>query len=265
MIEGILIPVLSIGIVAVVLGALLGFSGKKFHVKVDPKIESIHQMLPGTNCGSCGFPGCAMFAQAVVNVKADYKGCPPGGSSTAVKIAETMGIDAASSARKVAFLKCNGKEDNVKRRYIYDGPVNCVAASQLATGGNKSCSYSCIGLESCKNACPFDAIKIADGIVKINPKKCTACKKCITACPKNLIEIVPDRNKVRILCNSRDSGRQTRINCRAGCIGCNLCLKACAFGAIIVEDNLARIDYDKCTLCMTCVDKCPTKAIKKMT
>ena len=264
MIESILIPIISIGGLSLVFGALLGFSAKKFAVKTDPNIERIHDVLPGTNCGGCGFAGCAMFAQAVANNKAAYNACPPGGNDTAAKIAQTMGIDPVASGRKVAFIKCNGLDDNVSSNYIYDGPKSCVAASQLATGGNKSCIYGCIGLESCKNACPFNAVKIVGSIAIIDPKKCTACGKCIAACPKNLIEIVQDKSKVRVLCNSSDIGRITRKNCRAGCIGCTVCQKLCPEGAISLENNKAKIDYEKCTLCMACVQKCPTKSIKVM-
>lgn len=261
MLEGILYPVLSIGGLALIFGAILGFSAKKFAVKTDPRVEKIMSALPGANCGGCGFPGCAIFAEAVAKEDASYKGCPPGGATTAAKIAENMGIDATVSARKVAFVKCNGNCDSTKRNYIYDGPKSCVAASQLATGGNKSCATGCLGLASCKNACPFDAIKMVDTIAVIDRKKCTSCGKCVAVCPKNLIEIVPDKSKVRVACNTTDKGKLVRENCRAGCIGCNICQKTCKFGAITLENNLAHVDYDKCTLCMECVNKCPSKAI----
>jgi len=264
MFDNILFPIISIGGLSLIFGALLGFSAKKFYVKTDPKIEKIKNILPGVNCGGCGFAGCAVFAEAVANDSASYKGCPAGGASTATGIAGIMGIDSTVSSRKVAFIKCHGMDSNVKRNYLYDGPKNCVAASQLATGGNKSCAYSCIGLESCKNACPFDAIRMIDSIAEVNSAQCTACGKCIAVCPKKLIEIVPDKSKVRVTCNSKDKGRLVKINCRAGCIGCTLCQRSCKEGAITVVDNLARIDYEKCTLCLECVNKCPAKAIMVM-
>jgi Na+-translocating ferredoxin:NAD+ oxidoreductase RNF subunit RnfB len=261
MIENIIYPIIAIGGLSLIFGLLLSFSAKKFAVNVDPKVKEIINILPGVNCGGCGFAGCAVFAEAVANEQASYKGCPAGGNDAAEKIAQTMGIEAVSSVRKVAFVKCMGIDSNVKRNYIYDGPKSCVAASQLATGGNKSCTYSCIGLESCKNACQFGAIKMVDSIAVIDGKKCTACGKCIAACPKNLIEIAPEYS-MRVLCNSKDIGRVTRRNCRAGCMGCSICQKLCEAGAITIENNIAHIDYDKCTLCKACVEKCPTKAIK---
>jgi len=262
MIESILYPILAISGLSLVFGALLGFSAKKFAVKVDPKITEIINILPGVNCGGCGFPGCAVFAEAVTKSKADYKGCPAGGGTTATKIATAMGIDPVATGKKVAYIKCYGMDANVKRNYIYDGPKNCVAASQLATGGNKSCAFSCIGLASCKNVCPFDAIRIIDSIAVVNPKKCTACGKCVSVCPKHIIEIVPDNSKIRVACHSRDTGRVVKMNCRAGCIGCTLCQRTCPVGAITVSENIAHIDYDKCTSCKSCVNKCPARVIK---
>jgi len=259
--ESILYPILSVGGLALLLGAVLGFSARKFAVETDPNVDKIFGALPGVNCGGCGFPGCAIFAERVAMGSANYNGCPPGGTAAAKEIAGVLGLDVAEANRKAAFVKCGGTNRNIKINYIYDGPKSCVAASQLATGGNKSCPYSCIGLESCRHACPFRAIKTVDGVSEIISEKCTACGICIDICPKNLIELAPDKAKVRVACNSRENGKTVRENCRAGCIGCGLCKKNCPEDAITVENNLARIDYEKCTLCMTCVQKCPPKTI----
>jgi len=264
MLEGILYPVLTVGALALVFGIILGFSAKKFAVESDPNVKRIINVLPGANCGGCGYPGCAVFAERVASGEASYNGCPPAGAAVSAEIAKYIGIDASPANRKAAFVKCYGTNDNIKRNYIYDGPRSCVSASQLATGGNKSCTYSCIGHGSCKNACPFGAIKISDGVAVINRKKCTACKKCVPVCPKGLIEIAPDKSRVRVLCNSRERGHLVRAHCRAGCVACKICQKLCPQGAITVEDNIAHVDYEKCTLCMECVRKCPTKSIKEM-
>jgi len=264
MFESMLFPVISVGSLAIVFGVVLGFSARKFHVESDPNVNNIVRVLPGANCGGCGYPGCTIFAERVVSGEAAYNACPPGGDVAAVEIAKFLGIDASPSNRKIAFIKCNGTNDNTRRNYFYDGPKSCVSASQLATGGNKTCQFSCIGLGSCQNACPFDALKMRDGIAEVNSEKCTACGKCVPACPKNLIDIVPEKSKVRVLCNSTEKGAVVKANCRAGCIGCTICQKFCEPGAITVKDNIALIDYEKCTLCMVCVDKCPTKSIKVM-
>ena len=264
MFGNLLYAVLSVGGLAILLGVILGLSAKKFAVEADPKVEQIIKFLPGANCGGCGFPGCAVFAERVAHNEANFTGCPPAGAEGAANIAEFLGIDMIATNKRAAYVKCGGTDDSVTRNYIYDGPKSCVAASQLAAGGNKTCAYSCIGLASCQNVCPFGAIKMIDSVAVIDKDKCTACGKCIPACPKHLIEIAPVRSKVRVLCNSRDRGKVVRENCRAGCLGCNICQKACTFGAIKVEDNVAHIDFSKCTLCMDCVAKCPSKVIKIM-
>lgn len=264
MFDSIVLQIVSIGGMALVFGGLLGFSSKKFAVKTDPRVEEISLVLPNVNCGGCGFPGCAPFAAAVAEGKAAYSGCPTGGAAVAAMVAKIMGIEPGEFQRQVAFVKCHGTEGNVKKFYNYDGPDSCIAASQLATGGSKSCSYGCLGLSTCSNACGFDAISIQGGIAVIDPDKCTTCGACVAVCPKFLIEMVPEKAKVRVACASLDAGKEVRANCNTGCIGCSLCKKVCPSDAITVENNLAKIDYDKCTGCQECVVKCPTKIIKVM-
>jgi electron transport complex protein RnfB len=119
-----------------------------------------------------------------------------------------------------------------------------------------------MGLGSCVAACPFDAIKIGDQhLPVVDEDKCVACGKCVLACPKNLIELVDKEQTVHVKCNSTEKGADTRKLCKVGCIGCGLCTKVCAYDAISVIDNLARIDYEKCTQCGACVVKCPQNSI----
>ena len=127
--------------------------------------------------------------------------------------------------------------------------------------GPKACSYGCMGFGSCVKACPFDAVHIIDGIAVVDPEACKACGKCVAACPNNLIELVPYEAPVKVLCNSKDKGKDVMAACSAGCIGCHLCEKNCEHDAIHVTDNIAHIDYDKCTGCGACVAKCPKKVI----
>jgi ferredoxin len=118
-----------------------------------------------------------------------------------------------------------------------------------------------LGLGTCAKVCPFDAIHIEDGIAVVDEEKCTACGKCVSACPKGLLELVPVSKRVRVACNSNDKGKEVKQSCSVGCIGCRMCVKACEFDAIEFKDNLAHINYDKCTQCLACVEKCPTNAI----
>lgn len=259
-----LYPVISIGGLGILFGLGLGYAGIKFRVETDPMLPLIRDALPGANCGGCGFAGCDAFANAVLNGEAKPSGCPVGGASSTQKIAEIMGITAEFGTRQAAYIKCVGTCEKAKSNYEYSGMDNCTAASQLAGGGLKECSYGCIGSGSCKAVCAFGAVSIENGIAKIDTDKCTACGKCVSACPKHLIELIPAESKVHVACNSKDAGKFVRNACSVGCIACKLCEKACNFDAVHVTDNIAKIDYEKCTACDECTKKCPTKAISSL-
>ncbi len=261
MIKDILMPIISLGGMSILFGAGLAFASQKFAVDSDPREEEVREALPGANCGACGYPGCDGFAAAVVAGEAPIAGCPVGGASVAQKLGEIMGVEVDTIDRQVAKVLCAGDCDNAPLKYQYQGIEDCVAAAMLADGP-KECSYGCLGLGTCVRACPFDAIYINDkGIAEVDVDKCTSCEKCVAACPKNLIEMIPVSSLVQVMCKSEDKGKEVRTACKVGCIGCRICEKACLFDAIKVEDNVARIDYDKCVNCMVCAEKCPTKSI----
>ena len=170
-------PILSIGGLGLVFGAGLGFAGKVFAVEEDPKIGQITEVLPGANCGGCGYPGCGGCATAIAEGKAPVNACPVGGSAVASKIAEIMGVVVEDKDPTSAFVKCGGNCDTAKNKYEYFGMDDCVFASQLAGGGSKGCSYGCLGLGSCVKACPFDALRIENGVAVVDSEKCTSCGK----------------------------------------------------------------------------------------
>lgn len=261
MIEKILYPILSLGGMGLLFAIGLAFAYKKFEVKSDPKIEAIREVLPGANCGACGYPGCDGFAAAVASGEAPTTGCPVGGSSVVEDICRILGVEADEADETVAKVLCQGDIDNAKNKYVYMGIEDCAAASMLASGP-KSCSYGCLGLGSCVKVCQFGAIHIDDkGIAVVDEEKCTACGLCVDACPKDLIQMVPKKSLVQVTCISKDKGKDVRGYCNIGCIACQICVRACKFDAIKMESNVAKIDYDKCTNCMVCAEKCPTNAI----
>lgn len=261
-IENILKSVVSLGGLGLVFGAALAYAAKKFAVEVDPRVVQIRDVLPGANCGGCGIPGCDGFAKAVVEGTAAPNGCPVGGPDCAIAVAEIMGVTTDTLERKRAKVICTGTTDKCKEKYEYIGIQDCVAASLIA-GGSKTCDYGCLGLGTCVRACQFDAIEIIDGrIARIIPERCTACGKCIESCPKSVIHMVPFEQAVVITCNNKETGKIVRPKCTVACIACKICVKACPFDAIDFKDNLAFIDYEKCTNCFVCVEKCPTKAIE---
>lgn len=260
-IMNIVYPMISIGGLGLVFGAGLGFAGKIFAVEEDPKLGAILEVLPGANCGGCGFPGCGGLASAIVAGTAPVNGCPVGGAAVAAKVGEIMGVAAADGEPTAAVVKCNGNCNTAKNKYDYFGMDDCVMANQLAGGGAKSCAYGCLGLGSCKKACAFGAIEIIDGVAVVDKEKCVSCGKCVSACPKHIIELLPAKKKVKVQCSSKDAGKTVMQNCSVGCIACKICEKNCPFDAIHVVDNLAVIDYDKCKNCGICANKCPKNVI----
>ena len=252
--------VLVLGIMGLLFGAILAYASKKFAVEVDERVENILGVLPGANCGGCGFPGCSGLANAIVEGKAPINSCPIGGASCTSKIGEIMGVSAEIGEKFIAKVICKGNCTVAKDKYIYEGITDCKAASALNSGA-KSCRYGCLGLGTCVNACKFDAIKIVNGIAIVDEEKCVMCGKCIDVCPKNVITKKPLKNEVVIECNSKDFGKAVKDSCKVGCIGCGICAKTCPFEAIEMDGKLPRINYEKCVQCMLCVEKCPTKII----
>jgi Na+-translocating ferredoxin:NAD+ oxidoreductase subunit B len=258
---------LSLGGIGLVLGLGLGFASKKFAVEEDPRIGLVKAALPGANCGACGYPGCDALANAIVAGEVGHNGCPVGGAKCAKQIGEILGVEVAEvveTEKTSAFVKCSGSNPNRKNKYEYAGVKTCAEAARMETPDSKDCSFGCMGLGCCVSACKFDAIAIVDGVAVVDEEKCVSCGACIKACPKSLIEIVPVAKGVRVACSSTEKGKVVRDACSVGCIGCTLCVKACQFDAIIFENNLAKVDYDKCTQCQACFTKCPTKAIQSM-
>jgi len=239
------------------LGLLLFVASRAFAVQVDPRIEAINAALPGVNCGGCGYPGCSGYAEAVVNEGVAVNLCAPGGAEVAGAVAGVMGVAVDDSDRKVSVLACRGTREFTSDKFEYFGVKDCRAAN-LVHGGAKSCRFGCLGLGSCVEACPFDALVMgADGIPHVIEELCTGCGKCVTACPRDLFTLRGEKQNVVVVCASHDPGKIVNRACKVGCIGCRKCEKTCKFDAIHVVDGLATIDYDKCKHCGACVKACP--------
>ena len=256
----ILITTLVITVIGVLVGFGLVFAGKKFRVDVDERETAVREILPGNNCGACGFAGCDAMAAAIVKGEAPVNGCPVGGGPVAEKIAAIMGTDAGSVEKKVAFVRCKGSCEFTKNQGTYVGLEDCRSA-QMNGIRFTDCDYGCLGLGSCVKVCPENAITVKDGIAAVDPRKCVGCGLCAKTCPRNLIELVPESKLVRVRCSNRDKGPTVKKVCSAGCIGCMLCTRLCPTKAITVENNLAHIDYEACIQCGKCAEKCPAHVI----
>ncbi|MBQ9632960.1 MAG: RnfABCDGE type electron transport complex subunit B [Lachnospiraceae bacterium] len=261
---GVLLAMAIVGATGCFIGFFLCIASEKLAVEVDERETAILDVLPGNNCGGCGYAGCSGLAAAIVAGEAPVNGCPVGGDPVAQKVGAIMGVDAEGGNRQVAFVKCAGTCDKAKNNYDYAGIKDCSAMAFVPGGGPKTCDYGCMGFGSCVKACPFDAIHIIDGIAKVDREACKACGKCIEACPKHLIEFIPYEAKFAVACSSHDKGREVMAACSTGCIACHLCEKSCNFDAVHVEDNVAHIDQDKCKRCSLCMQKCPKHVIPQL-
>lgn len=252
---------LTLGILGLVMGVLLAVASRIFAVHTDERVDQIAAILPGANCGGCGFAGCTAYATAVVRGEAPPSACAAGGAETAQGIAKILGVDVSVRERRVAHVFCSGG-DVTARRFQYTGIQTCFAASRTANGPVE-CTFACLGFGDCVKSCPFSAIHIENGHAFVDRDRCTGCGKCRTVCPRKVIELIPPTAPISVNCSSRDRGAFVRSVCEAGCIGCTLCVKACTHDAIHVADNLARIDYDKCIGCGDCLKVCPRGIIRE--
>lgn len=258
--------ILTLSVLGILAAVILYFVAQKFKVEEDPRIDEVEKMLPGANCGGCGFAGCRAMAEAMVlrdDISALY--CPVGGAECMKGMASYLGKVAPEKEPTVATVRCGGVCSKRPRTNEYNGTKSCVMASSFYVG-ETACAYGCLGYGDCVEACAFDAIKVnpETGIAEVDADKCTACGACVKACPKGIIELRkkwPKNRAVYVSCVSKDKGAVTMKACKAGCIGCGKCAKVCAFGAITVENGVAYIDSQKCKLCRKCVNECPTGAI----
>ncbi|MCX7208345.1 MAG: electron transport complex subunit RsxB [Proteobacteria bacterium] len=161
-----LLAILLMAVLALALGAVLGFAAIKFKVDEDPLVDKIDAILPQTQCGQCGFPGCKPYATAIANEEADINCCPPGGEDGIRKLADLLG-------KEFKPLNAENGVEKPKSVALIDEAV-------------------CIGCTLCIQACPVDAIVgAAKQLHTVIAAECTGCELCVAPCPVDCIDIVP--------------------------------------------------------------------------
>ncbi|MFP4471952.1 MAG: Fe-S cluster domain-containing protein [Bacteroidota bacterium] len=265
----IIYAVISLSAIGVAAAVILYFVAQKFKVIEDPRIDEVEEVLPGANCGGCGYAGCRAFAEGIVKAGIlDEFNCPVGGNEVMSKVGQVMGLEAEEKEPVIAVLRCNGSREHAPKKINYEGAATCGFAHNLSAG-ESGCPYGCLGLGDCAESCNFDALYMDEetGLPVVIADNCVACGACVKACPRNLFELRPKGKKDRriyVCCMNEEKGGPAKKNCEVACIGCGKCVKVCPFDAITLENNLAYIDYDKCKLCRKCVPECPTNAIHEL-
>ncbi len=261
--NSIVLAILIVSAIGVIAGIGLSLASVALEVPVDEKQVAVRELLPGANCGGCGYSGCDAYAEAVAKGEAEPGLCAPGGAETAEKISALMGVSGGAFVPHAAYVRCFGGCAHTKKVFSYRGTETCAGVNTLFSGDN-SCNYGCLGRGDCAAVCPTGAISVnSNGVAEVDDSLCTGCGKCVKICPKGIIDLRPLNRPehLEVTCSNKDKGPLAKKACSVACIGCGLCVKACEFDAVHVTDHLAAIDPGKCTRCGKCAEKCPEKCI----
>lgn len=256
-----IVSIIAMGGLGLLFAGFLVVANSKLKVEEDPLVEKILDALPGTNCGACGVAGCHTLAEQISKGEAPINACPAGGAEVAELLADILGVDGAETTRILAVVLCRGGAVEAVTNAEYRGDYTCSAAH--LTGGEKVCSYSCLGYGECVDACDFDAMAMNDnGLPVIFNDKCVGCGACARACPRDIIEMHPENRKLFVYCKNHDKGPVAKKGCKVACIACTLCVKDSQVeGGIVMKNNLAVIDYEICHQNDAPTKRCPTKCI----
>lgn len=258
-ISTIIITAAVIGGISAICGSALALAARVFAVEENPQIAELEQLLPGINCGACGYAGCAAYAEAIVTENEKIDRCAPGGNDVLEALGKATGAAVEAVEKTVALVHCAGDASNARHRHSYNGIMDCHAAHQLA-GGDMTCNYGCLGYGSCARVCPVDAIEIKDNLAVVHPDLCIGCKACVESCPRNLISMVPASQKIHVLCSSKDKGPIAKKACKVACIGCRICAKLDE-EAFTMDGFLAKRNYSTDVSNPAVVEKCPGNCI----
>jgi len=258
----ILLSIAILGGVGFTFGSLIALANSRLRVWEDPRIDAVTGMLPGANCGACGFAGCRAFAEAVITGRTPPAACTVMGDEDRSDVAAYLGVDVGQAAKRVARLMCAGGTDVAPRKADYRGITSCAAAVAVG-GGGKACAWGCIGLGDCAVACDFDAITMNDvDLPVVDPGKCTACNDCVVACPLDLFVLLPEDAHLIVQCRNLLTGDAAEGVCSVACNACGRCVADAAAGLIEMRNGLAVVDYERIELeNPAATARCPTGAI----
>ncbi len=250
----------ALGGLALLLASGLVLANRTLFVEEDPRFDRVEDMLPGTNCGACGFPGCRALAEALVSGEALPGKCTVSTEEGRASIAAFLGVDVGSEEKRVARLACAGGANVARRHANYVGHESCRGAA-LISGGGKGCFWGCLGYGDCERVCDFDAIVMdRNDLPQVIEAACTACGDCVDACPKDLFSIHPVSHRLWVACKNLEFGDDILAECQVGCTACARCAMD-APGVVSIEKNLAVVNYEKNHAAREAIERCPTGAI----
>jgi len=251
-----------LGGVGLTFGVLIAVANAKLKVWEDPRIDAVDDLLPGANCGACGFAGCRAFAEAVITGETPPATCTVMSEDERAEVADLLGVDAGEANRRVARLLCAGSSAVAPWKAAYRGVESCAAAVAVG-GGGKGCAWGCVGLADCAVSCDFDAIIMGPfGLPIVDPDLCTACNDCVEACPLDLFVLMPLDHHLIVQCRNLLEGDRATDVCEVACNACTRCVSDAPEGLIHMEHGLAVIDYEKAELQnREATARCPTDAI----
>lgn len=256
----ILTAVFTLGGIALGLSLVLVVVNRRLYVQEDPRLDEVEEMLPKSNCGACGFPGCRALAEALVGGLALPGKCTVSSPEGRQRIADYLGVDVGAQEKVVARLACAGGANVARQRASYRGLGTCRAAAVVG-GGGKSCAWGCLGFGDCEVVCAFDAIAMdAHGLPVVDVDRCTACGDCVDVCPKDLFALHPVSRRLWVACRNLEHGDAVLAQCEVACTACGRCAMD-AGGLIQIVDNLPVVDYAQSHDTRVPIERCPTGAI----
>ena len=258
----VLTSALILGGVGLTFGILIAVANRKLFVWEDPRIDAVTELLPGTNCGACGFAGCRAFAEGLIGGEAPPATCTVMGPDDVTDVAGYLGVDVGEATQRVARLLCAGGCDVAVQQADYRGLQTCGAAAAVASGG-KGCTWGCTGLADCRDVCDQQAIYMNEyDIPVVIPERCTACNDCVEVCPKDLFTLMPMDHKLLVQCKSLLEGDEAEALCSVACNACGRCALDAAPGVVEMVNGLAVVDYEKNDKAgPEAIVRCPTGAI----